>query len=445
MTAPWAALVIDDDAGVRQSLRLCLEAAGAKVHCVGTGASAREAADRSPFDVVFLDLWLGSESGLELLPQLIAAQPDAGVVVITAFASYANAVEAMKLGAADYLPKPFTPDQVRLAASRVTEGARLRVRLADLERRLDEQGDTLSFGSRNPTMLGFLRLAERAAASEGVVLLRGESGTGKNVLARWIHARSQRATRPYVSVNCPSLTNDLMSSALFGHRRGAFTGAFADAVGKVQEAERGTLFLDEIGDLTADAQARLLRFLNDRSYERVGDPAERRADVRLIAATNRDLEADVANGRFRQDLLYRVAVLSLTIPPLRERSEDVLPLAHGYLRELARRMNRPTLRLTSAAEDAIAGHAWPGNLRELHNAIERAAILTPSSEIGPDELGLASRGSVVAVGADVTLEALEREHLARIVMRSPTMDAAARTLGIDATTLQRKRKRYGLA
>ena len=222
---------------------------------------------------------------------------------MTAFASIESAVNAIRRGAVDYVPKPFTPDQVRLAASRVVEAQRLRRRLAELQEELDESGEPAFFESRSPVFLRFLQTALRAAASEAVVLLRGESGTGKNVLARWIRANSPRAEAPFVSVNCPSLTGDLMTSALFGHRKGSFTGAVSDVAGKVQEAEGGTLLLDEVGDLTADAQARLLRFLNDRTYERLGEAKERQADVRLIAATNRDLDAEVRNGRFREDLV----------------------------------------------------------------------------------------------------------------------------------------------
>jgi NtrC-family two-component system response regulator AlgB len=251
--APWTALVIDDDAGVRQSLRLCLEAAGARVLGVATGGAALEALDRGHFDVVFLDLWLGADAGIELLPEMLARQPDVGVIVVTAYASIESAVNAIRRGAVDYVPKPFTPEQIRLAAHR------LRRRLAELQEELDESGEPAFFESRSPAFLRFLQTTARAAASDAVLLLRGESGTGKNVLARWIRVNSPRRDAPFVIVNCPALSDDLMTSALFGHRKGAFTGAVADVAGKVQEAETGTLLLDEVGELTADAQARLPR------------------------------------------------------------------------------------------------------------------------------------------------------------------------------------------
>jgi NtrC-family two-component system response regulator AlgB len=449
----WAALVVDDDPGVRQSLRLCLEAAGARVRGVATGGAALEALDRGHFDVVFLDLWLGAEAGMDLLPAMLARQPDLGVIVVTAFASIESAVQAIKRGAADYVPKPFTPDQIRLAASRVVESQRLRRRLTELQEELDESGEPAFFESSSPAFIRFLQTAQRAAASNAVLLLRGESGTGKNVLARWIRANSPRAEAPFVTVNCPALSGDLMTSALFGHRKGAFTGAIADVAGKVQEAEGGTLLLDEVGELTADAQARLLRFLHDRTYERLGEARERQADVRLIAATNRDLESEVHNGRFREDLFYRLNVVTLTVPAMRERQEDVLLLADHYLSIFRRRQRRPTLAFSPAARQAMLAHHWPGNLRELRNAVERAVILAPREPVEPNDLGLSFDSSsdangarqAVRIGAPISIERLEREHIAGVIAQAPSLEAAARILDIDATTLQRKRKRYGLA
>jgi NtrC-family two-component system response regulator AlgB len=401
---------------------------------------------------VFLDLWLGADAGMSLLPEILRRQPAAGVIVVTAYASIESAVNAVRRGAADYVPKPFTPDQIRLAAHRVVESQRLRRRLAELQDELDESGEPALFESRSPAFLRFLQGSARAAASDAVLLLRGESGSGKNVLARWIRANSPRAEAPFITVNCPALSGDLMTSALFGHRKGAFTGAIADVAGKVQEAENGTLLLDEVGQLTADAQARLLRFLNDRTYERLGEARERQADVRLIAATKRDLEIEVRSGRFREDLCYRLNVLTLSVPPLRERPEDILFLAHHYLSIFSQKQRRHGMRFSAAAEDAMRTHTWPGNLRELRNAVERAVILGTREQIESGDLGLATassdlNGAQVApqVGDLISIDALEREHIARVVARAPSLEAAARVLEIDATTLQRKRKRYGLA
>ncbi len=271
MDTAWSALIIDDDPGVRQSVRLCLEVAHVRVLGVGTASGALEALERSRFDVVFLDLWLKEESGLTILPEILRRQPGIGVIVITAYATFETAVEAMKIGAADYLPKPFTPEQVRNAAQRVVSANVLKRQLSELQARLDEAEGESFFETRSPGYAAFLQTTTLAAAADSVVLLRGESGTGKTVLARWMRKHSKRATLPFVTVHCPMLASDLMSSTLFGHRKGAFTGAVADTIGKVEEAQGGTLFLDEVGDLTADAQARLLRFLNDRTYERLGE------------------------------------------------------------------------------------------------------------------------------------------------------------------------------
>ena len=464
MNATWSALIIDDDPGVRQSIRLCLEVDDVRVLGVGTAAGALEALERSRFDVVFLDLWLQSESGLAVLPEILRRQPGVGVVVVTAYASYESAVEAMKKGAVDYLPKPFTPEQVRNAARRIAAENVLRRQISELRERIGEAEGENVFETNDPAYHAFLQTAARVAAADSVVLLRGESGTGKTVFARWLRAHSPRADRPFVTVHCPMLSSDLMSSTLFGHRKGAFTGAVADATGKVEEAEGGTLFLDEVGDLSADAQARLLRFVNDRTYERLGDAKDRRADVRLIAATNRPLEEAVKAGRFREDLFFRLNVITLTVPPLRERRHDLFPLARHYLRFFERRQARRPLSFSPRCEQAIAMYPWPGNLRELRNAVERAAILTPSAVVEPEDLGLpddlippppapADAGSAAGraratppvLGGDFSLAEVEREHLARVVSRAPSFEAAARILGIDATTLQRKRKRYGLA
>jgi NtrC-family two-component system response regulator AlgB len=429
LEAPWTALVVDDDSGVRQSLRLCLEAAGARVLGVATSRGAIEALDRRRFDVVFLDLWLGAEQGLDVLPQMLARQPDLGVIVVTAYASIESAVNAVKRGAVDYVPKPFTPDQVRLAAGRVVESQRLRRRLIELQTELNESGEPAFFDSASPLFLRFLQATARAAASDAMLLLRGESGTGKGVLARWIHANSPRAHAPLVVARSPSAWES-----------------------RVHNAEGGTLLLDEVGDLTPDAQARLLSFLNDRTDARLDAANERHADVRVLAATNRDLETQVQAGRFRQDLFHRLNVLTLTLPALRERAEDILPLAHHYLSVFAEKQRRPGLSFSSDAEHALLAHGWPGNLRELRNAVERAVILAGRTVIDAGQLGLAIASTAAAdgeatfahVGGMISLDSVEREHIARVVAHSSSLEAAARVLGIDATTLQRKRKRYGL-
>lgn len=410
-------------------MRLCLEAERARVLGVGSISAALEALDRTQFDVVLLDIWLGDRSGIEAIPEIVRRAPGSGVIVITAFASFESVVEVMRRGATDYLPKPFTPEQVRLATRRFLEAVSLKRRVAELEERTEEGESEFVFSSTSASFRACLHASARAAAADCVILLRGESGTGKNVLARWIRANSPRARSAFVTVNCPDLSSDLMSSVLFGHRRGAFTDAVSDVVGKVQDAEGGTLFLDEVGDLNGEAQARLLRFLNDQTYERLGEAMERRANVRLITSTNRSLEDEVRAGRFRDDLLHRLNVVTLTLPPLRERVVDIVPLARHYLAVFSRRQRRGEMQLSAATQRAIEAYLWPGNLRELRNAVERAVILGVSNVIEPVDLGLldveGGKGRV-ALGAPVTLDDLEREHITRVVVSSPTLEAAAR-------------------
>jgi NtrC-family two-component system response regulator AlgB len=291
-------------------------------------------------------------------------------------------------------------------------------------------------------MRAVLEVVERAAPSDAPVLLTGESGTGKGVLAQVLHARSARAAHPFVVVNCPTLSEELLASELFGHARGAFTGAVRDQTGRVEAAEGGTLFLDEIGEISPGLQAKLLRFLQEKSFERIGETRTRHADVRLVAATNRDLESDVAAGRFREDLLYRLNVIEITVPPLRDRIEDVLPLARRFLEFFAREAGRAAPALAKTAEETLTGYSWPGNIRELRNAMERAVILWPAQSIEPEAFASrinaaaagARRGATAGatgsrIGGDFSLEQIEEEHIRGVLERAPNLEAAARILG----------------
>jgi NtrC-family two-component system response regulator AlgB len=299
--------------------------------------------------------------------------------------------------------------------------------------------------TQSPKMRAVLDLIARAATSDIPVLLRGENGTGKGVLARCLHANSGRRTQPFVVVNCPTLSEELLASELFGHSKGAFTGAIRDQAGRVEAAEGGTLFLDEIGEISPGLQAKLLRFLQEKQFERIGENQTRYADVRIVAATNRDLEADVSAGRFREDLLYRLNVVELCVPPLRERSEDIVQLARRFVVFAARGARRPIPELSPAAEQALLSYPWPGNVRELRNAVERAVILWPAQVIEPaafPERIAAHATSRPRLGADYSVEDIEREHILRVIARVPTLEEAARILGIESSTLWRKRKRY---
>ena len=441
-------LVVDDETSLRRTLRLTLESMKHHVIDVAAGDPALATLAQERFDLVFLDLRLGRESGLDLLPRFLKAAPGVGVVVMTAFAGIDTAVEAMRLGATDYLPKPFTPEQLRLLLDRWEQVRGLRTEVSDLREQVRAAVPEVDLDSQEPAVRAALDVACRAAPTDAAVLLRGESGTGKGVLARTIHARSKRAARPFVTVHCPSLSAELLESELFGHARGAFTGAVEATEGTVAVAEGGTLFLDEIGDLPLALQPKLLRFLQEKTYERVGETKTRTGNVRIVAATNRNLEADVAAGRFREDLLYRLNVIEVTLPPLRERRRDLPAIADHLLKFFARQTGKDVRRFTPEAATAISRHPWPGNLRELRNAIERGVILTTDDEVGlshfPVQVGNLLASSRIEIGGRITLEELENEHIRRVLAASPSLEDAAETLGIDPSTLYRKRKKLGL-
>jgi NtrC-family two-component system response regulator AlgB len=438
-------LVIDDEPTLRRTVRTALESMGHRVAEAGTSSAALDVIRREPFDLAFLDLRLGREKGLELLPKLLEASPALPVVVITAFASFDTAVDAMRKGAFDYLPKPFTPDQLRVVLDRAALLGGLRGRVTSLEDQVGALNPDGELETAEPAMRQALDLALHVAGTDATVLLRGESGTGKGVVARAVHARSKRATRPFVTVACPNLSAELLESDLFGHVKGSFTGAIQDKAGKVDAAAGGTLFLDEVGDLPPTLQPKLLRLIQDREYERVGDPTSRRADVRLIAATNRDLEGDVKAGRFREDLLYRLNVIEVTLPPLRTRRRDIVPLAGRLLAFFARQTGKAVTGFTEDAANAIENYDWPGNVRELRNAVERGVILTPGPLVDlrhlPGHLAAPPAGQV-EIGGRVTLEELEREHIRRVVAGTGSLEEAADVLGIDPSTLYRKRKLF---
>jgi len=439
-------LVIDDEPNIRDTLAMCLEGVGCRVQKAATGAAALEALRLAPYDLAFCDLRLGDESGLDLVPKLLAERPGLDVVVVTAYATFDTAVEAIKRGAKDYLPKPFTPAQIRHQVDAAKERRAATMRVVDLESRLADAAPEAQLESASPRMRGVLETITRAAAHDVAVLLRGENGTGKGVLARTLHASSPRRDKPFVVVNCPTLSEELLASELFGHARGAFTGAVRDQEGRVEAAEGGTVFLDEVGEISPALQAKLLRFLQEKNFERVGENRTRTADVRIVAATNRDLEADVKEGRFREDLLYRLNVVEVTVPPLRERPEDILALARGFIGFFARQGRRAPPELSDSAAKMLLAWPWPGNVRELRNAIERAVILSPGQVLEPESFPERMAGhaaGVPALGGDFSVDDLEREHILRVLARTATQEEAARILGLDASTLWRKRKKYG--
>jgi two-component system, NtrC family, response regulator AlgB len=439
-------LIVDDEPNIRKTLSMALTADGHRVVAVSNFQDALAEASRRFFDLALVDLRLGTASGLELIPALRTSCPWMKLVVITAYASIDTAVEAMRRGAFDYLPKPFTPDQLSLLIRKIDEVRTLEARVAALQEALNEAAPEADLTSLSAAMQKTLAMAQRVAASDATLLIRGESGTGKTILARAIHSWGPRAARNFGVVSCPSLSVELLESELFGHVKGAFTGALRDHLGRLAACEGGTLFLDEIGDLPLPLQAKLLRVLQDREYERVGEVATRKADVRIITATGVDLAAAVKAGRFREDLFYRLNVVDIVVPPLRERQEDILPLAERLLAWFARQNHRRVLGFTQAADAALQQYSWPGNVRELRNVIERAVLLCPAETIGVECLPLHFSPVPLEpkVGDLVPLDTIEEMHIRQVLAATKSLDEAARVLGVDPVTLWRRRKKYGV-
>jgi len=434
-------LVVDDDAGFRRLIETILIREGYQVEtAISVGEAVRVGAARS-FSLVISDLKLPDGDGLEVLRWWRANAPETPVIMITAFGTVSSAVEAMKLGAVDYIGKPLSsPDELRLLVKRVLEQRRLQ---AEVELLRDESRQRFSCDSllaSDPKMLPVLDMVRRVAPTSATVLLIGESGTGKELIARCIHSNSRRADRVFVPVNCAALSPTLIESELFGHEKGAFTGAVARHLGRFERAQGGTLFLDEIGELDANLQAKLLRVLQERTFERVGGTQQITADVRIIAATNRDLQKAVAEGRFREDLYYRINAFPIEIPPLRERPADIPKLARFFLEKAARSLGKPAPALSPEAESVLLGYRWPGNVRELQNLMERVAILC-DRRVEASDLPL----TTARPGSPQTIKDLERKAIEEALRANGGNRAkAAAQLGISLRTLQYRIKEYGL-
>jgi len=439
-------LIVDDEKNIRANLASFFQSIGHEAETAESGRQARAMIDAAPFDLVLTDFRMAEINGLELLAEIKKRRPECLVILMTAYATVENAVAAMKAGAFDYVTKPFSLDQIQHLAERALQLQGLRAENRALRNAIDEAP---LLESSSTAMVRLMETARQAAASEATVLLSGESGTGKNVLAREIHRWSPRHERPFVVVNCTTLSEELLESELFGHVRGAFTGAIKDKPGRLEAADGGTVFLDEIADLTGALQTKFLRFVQEQSFERVGGDRTIHVDIRIIAASNRDLRSEVAARRFREDLFYRLNVITLSVPPLRERREDIGALALWMLGAASVRNRRAPMRLSPETAVALKNYNWPGNVRELRNALERAAVLCRSDLITPDDLPdsiFRETPDTLPSGATAaaSLEKIEREHITRVLAQSATLDEAAATLGINVTTLWRKRKRYGV-
>jgi NtrC-family two-component system response regulator AlgB len=433
-------LVVDDELHIRKMLSICLETDGHEVIAVSNPRDALSESARHHFDVAFVDLHLKKQSGSDLVPELAAQSPWMRIVIVTAYASVDSAVQTMKRGAIDYIAKPFTPKQIRQITDTLAPANGFHHGSPG-----EETESNFTLESRHPDMQRLLSLAHSVAASGSTILIRGESGVGKGVLARAIHQWSDRAQKPFATISCPALSPQLLESELFGHVKGAFTGAVRDNPGRIATTAGGTLFLDEIGDLPPELQPKLLRFVQDKQYEMVGEAVTRTADVRIITATNIHLEEAVRTGKFREDLLYRINVISLDVPPLRERPDDIPALAEQFARE-----TQKSVPITGFADEALRAlheHTWPGNIRELRNVVERAAILCQSGTIDLRHLPgsfLPKQTKDVELGDAVPMERLEEVHIRRVLARTKSLEEAARVLEMDPATLWRRRKKYGI-
>jgi len=442
----YTILVAEDEPGQRQLIRAILEK-DFTVVTVANGEEARQLLSKRSFDLVITDERMPQLSGSELIRWAREKTPETPIIVLTAFGSIETAVEAIKLGAVDYLTKPLkSPDELRIVVSRVLEQ-----KILNNERVLERADRELLFPTADiiatsAPMQNALELARRVAPLPTTVLLTGESGTGKEVLARLIHRASPRVDQPFVAVNCAALSETLLESELFGHEKGAFTGATQNRQGRFELAHGGTLFLDEIGETNLDLQSKLLRVLQEREFERVGGTRTITVDVRVIAATNRQLDQAMKDGDFREDLYYRVSVFPIHLPPLRDRREDIIPLADHFLKKLAKRIGSGDRTLTPEAKKAMAVYDWPGNVRELQNAIERAVIVSRSNQITPDELPLQIPRSQAALSTSKTLADIEKDAILQaLTANQGDRRKTAEQPQISLRTLQYRLKEYGLA
>ncbi|GAB4339415.1 MAG: sigma-54 dependent transcriptional regulator [Desulfobulbaceae bacterium] len=438
-------LLVDDDASLLRVTEYNLTAAGFTVLCAKSGAEGMEAFQRQRPDLVITDVQLGDMDGIDLLGRFKELEPEVPVIVITAYGSIKMAVRAMQLGAFTFLTKPFDREALRLSCVKALELGRLRNRTRALSREVDRLLGADDMETANPAMQELLATALRVAESDATVLITGESGTGKEVLARLIHRHSPRSSEPFVAVNCAAIPENLVESELFGHTRGSFTGAVKSRKGRFQSAHHGTLFLDEIGDLPPEIQVKLLRALQERKVEPLGSDRSEEVDVRIIAATNRDLEQETRSGGFREDLFYRLSVIPLHLPPLRDRREDI----PGLVRHFLRRNNATGVTLSPDALEKLASYHWPGNIRELQNVVERSVILRSSDRIDADDIQLpdptpaAARDPFHIPPDGISLEEVEKGLIRRALeMSGGNRSQAARLLKIPRHVLIYRLEKY---
>jgi two-component system, NtrC family, response regulator HydG len=438
-------LIVDDELVVRDSLDRWFASEGYTTRAVGSGKEALSAISEAEYDVALLDIKMPGMDGMELQSRLRDIDPELMVIIMTGYATVETAVQALKKGAYDYITKPVDPDELSHLIGKAMEFRQSRREVSRLREEVQEAFPHEIIG-RSPAMKRVFELMQMVAPTDATVLLTGESGTGKEVIARGIHSLSPRRNMPMVAIHCGALTETLLESELFGHEKGAFTGAQYRKKGKFEVADGGTVFLDEISDISLRTQTDLLRVLQEKEIVRVGGSGPVKVDFRCIAATNKQLEALVKAGSFRPDLYYRLHVVCIDLPPLRERREDIPLLAEFFLHKYAKAMNRPVPRVSAQAMDLIINHEWPGNVRELENAVERSLVVGRDAELRPADFSFQlQKDGATSTNGGRTLEEVEQAYIERVWQESAgNHSRAARILGIDRTTLYNKLKRYGL-
>jgi DNA-binding NtrC family response regulator len=446
-------LVVDDEENLRRVTQLKLQQAGYEAMTASDGRQALEVLARNPHDLIITDLKMPGMSGMDLLRRVREDYPEIIVVVVTAFGTIESAVEAMKLGAHDYIIKPVNADALRLVVSRALEHHRLREEVKNLRTVIDRKYGFENIVGRSKSLLFTLDNAARAAQSDSTVLIRGETGTGKELLAKAVHFNSSRRERPLIVINCGAIPKELLESELFGHTKGSFTGAVVNKKGKIEMADQGSLFLDEVGEMPLDLQVKILRLIQEREIEKIGAQNPTKVDVRIIAATHRDLQAMVEDGTFREDLYYRLAVIPLTLPPLRERPDDIPELVAIFFRKFKERLNRPNLKLPPSLLPYFATHRWPGNVRELENVVERLVVLAPGDEITVEDLPdflHRERPTLEAIHLElppegISMEAVERELVVRALQKfNWNQTKAAEYLDISRKVLIYRMEKFAL-
>ena len=434
-------LLVDDEINILKTLSICFESLEFDVTAFNDSSQALECVKINNFDFAFLDLKMYPFDGIQLLTEIKKISPETTVVIITAHGSIETAVEAIKKGAYDYLLKPFGFQELQHFVQKVYEFHNLQNQVKALTRELKESKEPIGFVTRDQKMLRILDLSRQIADSNLTVLIEGESGTGKELLAHYIHNLSPRKDKPFIKVNCAALPENLLESELFGHTKGSFTGAIKDREGRFQIADTGTIFLDEIAEVSKNVQVKLLRFIQDREFERVGDSKTVKVDVRVIAATNVKLDDALKSGEFREDLFFRLNPVRMKLSPLRERPDDILFLVDNFIKKFN---NNQPCEIDTDVLKIFKNYRWPGNIRELENVIERAVIVSQGKKI--DSLHLPEELSEIKITDSrlISLEELEKDYIAKVLSETTDFEEAANILQIDTTTLWRKRKKYNL-